>query len=281
MATRLKATPPPTAEPDDGTRPKEIIAVGAVPADYVERNRVAWERWALSYTATARKAWTESELRWGIWRIPESELGLLSPFPEGSDVIELGCGTASISAWAARAGLRPVAVDVSRAQLNVATRLQDELGPTFPLIHANAEDVPYDSENFDLVISEYGASLWCEPHRWLTEASRLLRPRGSLIIVTNSPLLMACTPDDGARAGDRLLHDHFASPVREYPDDGVVEFHLTHGNWIELLTVYGFVVERLVELRPPHGAQPRFDFVSLEWARRWPSEEIWVARKAR
>ena len=130
-------------------------------------------------------------------------------------------------------------------------------------------------------ISEYGASLWCEPHRWLTEANRLLRPRGSLIFVTNSPLLMACTPEDGARAGDRLLRDHFASPVREYPDDGVVEFHLTHGNWIELLNAYGFVVERLVELRPPHGTQPRFDFVSIEWARRWPSEEIWVARKAR
>ncbi len=170
---------------------------------------------------------------------------------------------------------------MSRTQLNVVNRLQEELGISFPLIHANAEDVPYDSENFDLVISEYGASLWCEPHRWLTEANRLLRPRGSLIFVTNSPLLMSCTPEDGSLAGDRLLRDHFTSPVREYPDEDVVEFHLTHGSWIELLTAYGFVVERLAELRPPHGAKPRFDFVSLEWARRWPSEEIWVARKAR
>jgi SAM-dependent methyltransferase len=280
MATRLKATPPPT-DRDEAPRAKEVIAVGAVPADYVERNRAAWDRWALDYTATGRKAWTNSELRWGIWGIAESELGLLAPFPAGSDVIELGCGTASISAWVARAGLRPVAVDVSRKQLDIAARLQEELGPTFPLIHANAEEVPYETESFDLVVSEYGASLWCEPHHWLTEASRLLRPRGSLILVTNSPLLMACTPEDGARAGDRLVRDHFASPVREYPDEGVVEFHLTHGNWIELLNAYGFVVERLAELRPPHGTKPRFDFVSIEWARRWPSEEIWVARKAR
>ena len=167
---------------------------------------------------------------------------------------------------------------MSRKQLDVAASLQQELGLSFPLIHASAEEVPYDAESFDLAISEYGASLWCEPHRWLTEADRLLRPGGELIFVTNSPLLMACTPESGERAGDRLVHDYFTSPVREYPD-GVIEFHLTHGSWIELLNAYGFSVERLVELRPPHGTQPRFDFVSIEWARRWPSEEIWVARR--
>ena len=280
-ATRLKATPPPAADREDESRPREVIAAGAVPADYVERNRAAWDRWALNYTATGRKAWTDSELRWGIWGVAESELALLSHLPEGSDVVELGSGPASISAWLVRAGLRSVAVDFSRTQLDIATRLQQELGPSFPLIHANAEEVPYESESFDLAVSEYGASLWCEPHRWLNEASRLLRPNGGLIFVTNSPLLMACTPDDGQRAGDVLLRDYFASPVREYPDDGVVEFHLTHGNWIELLNAYGFVVERLVELRPSQGTKPRFDFVSIEWARRWPSEEIWVARKAR
>jgi SAM-dependent methyltransferase len=278
---KVRAMPPRAPERDDAARTDHVVTVGPVPADYVERNRAAWDRWALDYIATGRRAWTSSELRWGIWGISESELSLLAPFPAGSDVIELGCGTASISAWVARAGLRPVAVDVSRKQLDIAARLQEEIGPSFPLIHANAEAVPYDTESFDLVVSEYGASLWCEPHGWLTEASRLLRPRGSLIFVTNSPLLMACTPEDGSLAGDRLLRDYFASPVREYPDDGVVEFHLTHGNWIELLNAYGFMVERLVELRPPHGTRPRFDFVSIEWARRWPSEEIWVARKLR
>jgi SAM-dependent methyltransferase len=278
MATRLRATRART-DHDDESRTGGPVALGTVPPDYVERNRAAWDRWALNYTATGRKAWTEKELKWGIWGVPESELGLLKNLPVGADVIELGCGTASVSSWVARLGFRPVAVDFSRTQLDVAARLQQDLGLSFPLIHANAEDVPYDTDSFDLAISEYGASLWCEPHRWLAEADRLLRPGGGIIFVTNSPLLMACTPDSGERAGDRLVRDYFTSPVREYPD-GVVEFHLTHGNWIELLNAYGFVVERLVELRPPHGTRPRFDFVSIEWARRWPSEEIWVARKS-
>ena len=154
MATRLKATRAPADGSDDDPRAREIIAVGAVPADYVERNRAASDRWALNYTATGRKAWTERELKWGIWGIAESELGLLSAFPAGSDVIELGSGPASISAWVARGGLRPVAVDVSRRQLDIAAVLQDELGPSFPLIHANAEDVPYDTESRKFILEE-------------------------------------------------------------------------------------------------------------------------------
>jgi SAM-dependent methyltransferase len=281
MATRLKgASTKSDRRADDEARARDSVGVGAVPSDYVEKNRGAWDHWALHYTGTGRKAWMESELKWGIWGVPESELRLLANLPDGADVIELGCGTASVSSWLARTGFRPVAVDFARKQLDVAARLQDELGLSFPLICANAEDVPYDTASFDLAVSEYGASLWCQPHRWLAEVDRLLRPEGRLIFVTNSPLLMACTPGSGERASDQLVRDSFTSPVREYPD-GVVEFHLTHGNWIELLGVYGLVVERLVELRPHHGARPRFDFVSIEWARRWPSEEIWVARKTR
>ena len=269
----------PESDGGQGAPTAEVVALGAVPGDYVERNRAAWDRWALDHVAAGRKAWTDSELRWGIWGIAESELGLVAGLEPGADVVELGCGTAAISAWLARGGFRPVAVDVSRKQLDLAGRLQRELGPIFPLIHANAEDVPYDTESFDLAVSEYGASLWCDPHRWLPEASRLLRPGGRLLFVVNGTFLMACTPEDGGRAGDRLVRDYFTSPVLEFPDDGVVEFHLTHGDWVRILRAFGFVLEDLVEVRPPYGARARYEFASLEWARRWPSEEIWVARK--
>jgi hypothetical protein len=40
----------------------------------------------------------------------------------------------------------------------------------------------------------------------------------------------------------------------------------------------GFTVTALHELQAPEGATSRYDFVTPEWARRWPSEEIWVAR---
>ena len=74
------------------------------------------------------------------------------------DTIELGCGTAYISAWLARRGARPVGIDITPAQLETARRMQGEFGLDFPLLEASAEDVPLPDESFDLAISEYGAS---------------------------------------------------------------------------------------------------------------------------
>ncbi len=134
---------------------------------------------------------------WGNWAVPESELGLLETLGPGADVVELGCGTGALCAWLARLGFKAVGVDISRSQLNTAAELQKELGLWFPLLHANAESLHYADESFDCAISEYGASLWCDPYRWLPEAGRVLRPDGRLIFVTNSPMLMAATPRRG------------------------------------------------------------------------------------
>jgi hypothetical protein len=92
-------------------------------------------------------------------------------------------------------------------------------------------------------------------------------------------MLMACTPRDGGPAGKELVSDYFSSYRREFPEDGAVEFHLTHGHWIRLLRTSGFVLDNLIEVRPAQEAKARFEFVPVDWARRWPSEEIWVARK--
>jgi hypothetical protein len=64
-----------------------------------------------------------------------------------------------------------------------------------------------------------------------------------------------------------------------WPDDPSVEFHLGHGDWIRLLRANGFEVEDLVELRAPEGATTRYPYVIADWANRWPSEEVWKARK--
>lgn len=248
------------------------------PAEHVLRNRAAWDRWAQEYAEPGRRNWQE-EPSWGIWGIPETEVRLL-PDVEGRDVIELGCGTAYISAWLARRGARVVGIDNSSAQLETARTLQQEFGLSFPLIHGNAEEVPLPDSSFDLAISEYGASIWCDPYRWIPEASRLLRPDGRLIFLVNGTVLMLCVPDeDGVPAEDRLIRDYFGMHRFEWPDDTSVEFHLGYGDWIRLLRGNGFEVENLVELQPGSDARTRYPFVTLEWARRWPSEEVWIARK--
>jgi SAM-dependent methyltransferase len=95
-----------------------------------------------------RAMWA-ADPNWGDWNIPEAELGLL-PDVAGMDTIELGCGTAYFSGWLARSGARPVGVDASERQLSLARALQAEHGADFPLVHADAERVPYPDASFDL-----------------------------------------------------------------------------------------------------------------------------------
>jgi SAM-dependent methyltransferase len=247
--------------------------------DHVARNREYWDAQAASYVGSGQRAWAQAEPTWGIWEVPEAELNVF-PDVAGLDVIELGCGTAYISAWLARRGARVTGIDNSERQLATARELQDLHGVHFPLIHGNAEAVPLPDASFDLAVSEYGAAIWCDPYRWIPEAARLLRPGGWLIFLGNAALMMLCAPDDEETAAtNELLRPYFGMHRFEWTGDTSVEFHLPHGEMIALLRASGFDVERLVEIRAPEGAVSRYPFVTAEWAQRWPSEEIWVARK--
>ena len=259
---------------------RTISPMSADLPEHVLRNRAAWDGWAEEYVEAAERNWSTSEPRWGIWGIPEEVCGMLPAGLEGKDTIELGCGTAYVSAWLARRGARPVGIDNSERQLATARRLQVEHGLGFPLHHGNAEQTPFADESFDLVISEYGASIWCDPYRWIPEAARLLRPSGSLRFLVNSPFLMLFQPDDeNEAAGETLLRPYFGMCRMEWPDDPSVEFHLPHGEMIRLLRANGLEVEALVELQAPEGAVSRYPFVTAVWARAWPAEEIWIAVK--
>jgi SAM-dependent methyltransferase len=249
-------------------------------ASDAERNRELWtEENRRYYHDRARPKWAADEITWGIWAVPERTLGVLGDVA-GLDVVELGCGTAYFSAWLARRGARPVGVDVTPAQLETARQLQAELDLRFPLLEAPAEQVPLPDASFDLAISEYGASIWCDPDRWIPEASRLLRPGGRLVFLCNSTLSILCSPDDGP-VEERLLRPQFGMWRFEWPEGGV-NYHLAHGDWIRVLRDAGFVVEALHELQAPADAvDPGYhDFVRADWARRWPSEDVWEARKA-
>ena len=248
--------------------------------EHVRRNRAQWDAWAAQYVANAEKNWALAEPDWGIWNIPESEVGMLPDDLAGKDAIELGCGTAYVCAWMARRGARVVGVDNSEAQLETARRMQREHGLAFPLLHGNAETVALPDWSFDFAVSEYGACLWADPALWVPEAARLLRPGGRLHFLTNSFLMMLCQPvEDDVAATDRLLRPAFGVYRVEWPTDASVEFHLSHGDWIRLLRRSGFEVEDLVEVRPPEDATTRYPFVTLEWARQWPCEEVWKVRR--
>jgi ubiquinone/menaquinone biosynthesis C-methylase UbiE len=124
--------------------------------EHVARNRAYWDDLARQYVEAGERAWAQEDPVWGIWQVPEAELQVFPRQLSGKDAIELGCGTAYISAWLSRRGARVVGIDNSETQLRTARRLQGQYGLDFPLIHGDAEEIAYPDASFDFAISEYG-----------------------------------------------------------------------------------------------------------------------------
>ena len=252
--------------------------------DSIAANVAEWTQTNEEHTdANAERAWAPPGLLWGVFAIPEAEIRALPERVDGLDVVELGCGTAYFGAWLARRGARVTGVDPTPAQLATARRMMRKTRLEFPLVEAPGEDVPLPDASFDLAVSEYGASLWADPYGWIPEAARLLRPGGLLVFLTNATLVYLTAPDSVEEmVGDELLRDQFGMHRIRWAGATGIEYHLPHGEWIALLRANGLEIEALHEPQPGASAENPgyYDFVDLEWARRWPAEEIWVARKA-
>jgi SAM-dependent methyltransferase len=250
---------------------------------HVPITRRQWdERLSVWFERYAQPRWAADEPYWGMWRIPQSRLPVLPAALSGLGCVELACGSAYVSAWLARRGARPVGVDVSARQLAVARRLQGEFDLRFPLVQGDAERVPLATACADLVISEYGASIWCDPYRWVPEAARLLRPGGRLIFLGESTLARLCLPN-GGQVSDRLVHGLFGlHRVTHHGRSGTEyqQFAIPHGEMIRLLAGCGLVVEDLIEVEvPPDAVNHDFPEYPDDWVRRWPAEEVWFARR--
>ena len=251
--------------------------------DSVAANVVEWTQTNEEHTdASAERAWAHPGILWGVFAIPEADVGALPESFDGLDVVELGCGTAYFGSWLAKRGARVTGVDPTPAQLATARRMIEKTGTRIDLVEAPAESVPLPDASYDLAVSEYGASLWADPHRWVPEAARLLRRGGLLVFLTNSTLVYLTAPASAEEmVGTELLREQFGMYRIQWDGATGIEYHLSHGDWIALLREHGFEVEALHELQPGDSAEnpSYYDFVDVEWAKKWPTEEIWVARK--
>jgi SAM-dependent methyltransferase len=249
-------------------------------SDHAARNRELWNEDAPNWVENARRSWASPTPWWGAWHIPEEELRIL-PDMSGLDVLDLGCGTAYWCAWFARLGARPVGLDLSEEQLATARRLQEEHGLNFPLIHASAEDPPLPDRSFDLVFSEYGAAIWCDPYIWIPHAHRLLRPNGWLIFLCHSLLDSLCSPFSDDPTSETLQRPQRGLARIDWPPpDNGTDFHQPHGERIELLHETGFELKALHELYAPEGDPGEIRHFKLRgWGQKWPCEEVWVARR--
>jgi len=70
--------------------------------DHIAINRAAWNAMAADFYDPGHRSWASPAPHWGELQVPESELHLLPADLQDRDVVELGCGTAYVSACMAR-----------------------------------------------------------------------------------------------------------------------------------------------------------------------------------
>lgn len=244
---------------------------------HVRRNRASWNREADDYQREHGSQLNRFDRpRWGTWGIPESSLKVLGDVA-GKDVLEFGCGAAQWSIVLERLGARPVGLDLSIRQLSHARRLMGEAGGRVPLVNANAERTPFPDERFDIVFCDHGAMTFADPLRTVPEVARILRPGGLFAFNIASPLIWLCWGDGEEPPAPELVRSYFGMRRETWE---AVEFQLPYGEWIRLFRTHGFEILDLIELRPPSRPRTTYpDFAPLEWARRWPGENIWKLRK--
>lgn len=262
--------------------------------DDARANRRYWDASSDEYQARHGDQ-LRRPLVWGTWAVPDAEVGALGDVA-GLDVLELGCGAAQWSFALADAGARVVGLDASSRQLDHArlasidrsTRERrrrrgegaDRRGRGgVALVQASAADVPLADRSFDLVLADHGALSYAAPDDTLPEVHRLLRPGGRLVFSTFTPFHAACWNEATGRP-DEALHQPYFDDGRWDDVTGFVSYELGYGDWIRVLRRHRFDVEDLVELRPgPRATSSHHTATDRRWARRWPAEHIWCARR--
>lgn len=97
-------------------------------------------------------------------------------FGKSIDLLDIGCGAGFLSNDLARGGHHVTGIDISESSLKVA-RAYDTTGKA-QYRHANAYDLPYASESFDVACAMDILEHVEDPSKLIREANRVLRPNG-------------------------------------------------------------------------------------------------------
>jgi SAM-dependent methyltransferase len=249
--------------------------------DDVRANLASWEADSADYQrrhAAFLSDW--DRVTWGTWQIPDDDVHALGAV-DGLDALELGCGAAQFGITVAKRSATVVGLDFSANQLAAAPANMDAAGVHLPLVRGDAEELPFADASFDLVFCDHGAMNFTDPERTLPQVARVLRPGGRFVFSGTTPFIWVTWPMVDGPPGRILERSYFESRrMRWDEDDPSFEYQLPYGEWIRLFRANGFVIEDLIELRPAPNAETAFtDYVTPEWARDFPAEQIWKVRK--
>ena len=100
----------------------------------------------------------------------------------GDAVLDAGCGTGNYTIELAKRGADVIGIDSSEEMLNFARQKVKEERFTADFQVADALNLPFPDESFDLILSNGLLCFLTQPEKALIEMRRVLKPGGRLII---------------------------------------------------------------------------------------------------
>ena len=139
-----------------------------------ERARATWS--AGDYDAVVERIWSVG-----------ADVVARAGIHAGDEVLDVACGTGNASIRAAAAGAKVTGLDLTPELFDGARRRAAKAGVELELVEGDAEDLPFEDESFDVVLSTFGCMFAPDHRRAAEEIARVLRPGGRIAIAAWTP----------------------------------------------------------------------------------------------
>ncbi len=100
-----------------------------------------------------------------------------------SDIVDLGCGTGTLSVLLAHEGHRVRGVDSATRMVQAARAKAQHAGVSALFEHADAADPPYEAASCDVVLVRHVLWALLEPEVAVARWATLLRPGGRFVVI--------------------------------------------------------------------------------------------------
>ncbi len=102
-------------------------------------------------------------------------------------VLDVACGTGNATIPAARTGAAVTGLDLTPELLEAGRRLAADAGVEIEWVEGDAEQLPFDDQSFDVVISVFGCMFAPDHRKAAEEIARVLKPGGRIAVCAWTP----------------------------------------------------------------------------------------------
>jgi ubiquinone/menaquinone biosynthesis C-methylase UbiE len=150
------------------------------------------------------------------------------PLRRGARVLDVACGTGNLAIIAARQGCVVSGIDIAANLIEQARTRAAEAKLNIDFKEADAEALPFDDEQFDLVVSMFGVMFTPRPEVAAAELERVTKPGGQIALAN-------WTPEGFIGKMFKVFKAHLPPPPAGVPspmgwgDEATVRARLQHG----------------------------------------------------